>query len=118
MKKLIEKECQIQAALGLCLLKNGYENNNSSRCKKSRIQSLILKEVFKLTMYPSSQTKMDLSIMLNLKVKTINVWFQNERQSEKLSLIDAINFDIRSQKIELNPIILYNMYCKIKNNIM
>lgn len=118
MKNIIEKEIQVQAALGLCLLKNGSDGGSMSRSKKSRIQSLTLKEVFSLTMYPSSQTKVDLTILLNLKIKTINVWFQNERQSEKVSLIEEKNFSKRSQKIELNPLILYSIYCKIKRMIL
>ncbi|WUR02790.1 homeobox domain-containing protein 2 [Vairimorpha necatrix] len=114
MKNIIRKEKKVQAALGLCLLKNGTEGLSINRNKKSKIQCRTLKEVFKLTAYPSSQTKIDLSIMLNLKLKTINVWFQNERQSEKIAVLDEERHSKRIVKVELNPLILYKLYCKAK----
>ncbi|KAK6090508.1 hypothetical protein P3W45_000605 [Vairimorpha bombi] len=118
VKKYIREELHAQATLGLLLMKNGSEGGNTLRSKKSFIQNLVLKEIFKLTMFPSSQTKIDLSILLNLSRKTINVWFQNERQSEKVSLTNTETLTKRSEKVEINALILYRIYNKAQKRLM
>lgn len=114
-KDLLDEEKTIQAALGLvklvrgeAVIAPGIRGN-----KKSQFQNMVLREVFKLTMYPSPQTKIDLGILLNLSEKAIKVWFQNERQNEKLSF--TANKNQRAQRFEISALILYRIYRKVKN---
>lgn len=114
VNRYVKEELEAQATLGLLLIKNGSEGGNTSRSKKSLIQNLVLKEIYNLTMYPSTQTKIDLSILLNLSMKTISVWFQNERQNEKVSMTNEESLIRRSQKVEINALILCRIYKKIR----
>ncbi|EOB13264.1 Homeobox protein HD-8 [Nosema bombycis CQ1] len=114
-EKIVEDEKVIQAALGLVKLgRNEMTISSGIRgCKKSLFQNMVLREVFKLTMYPSPQTKIDLSILLNLSEKAIKVWFQNERQNEKLSFTSG-KYQ-RSQKFEISALILYRIFKKVNS---
>lgn len=118
VKDYNKEELYAQATLGLLLMKNGSEGGNTLRSKRSRIQNSVLKEIFRLTMFPSPQTKIDLSILLNLGRRTINVWFQNERQSEKFFLNNSEELTKRSEKVEINAIILCRIYNRAQNRIM
>ncbi|WUR02782.1 homeobox domain-containing protein 1 [Vairimorpha necatrix] len=114
MNNIFEEELKIQAALGLCLLKNGFESSHTKRKQKSKIQTFTLSEVYNITMYPSYQTKIDLAFMLNLNLKTITVWFQNKRQSEKISPVNEYLYHKKAPKHDLSPILLFTIYCKAR----
>ncbi|KAF9761948.1 Homeobox protein HD-8 [Nosema granulosis] len=87
VEDIIKKESEIQAYLGLIRLKRGQKiNKDGVKCRKSAFQVTVLSEVFKLTGYPSTQTKMDLSLLINLPIQAIQVWFQNERRSRRRRL--------------------------------
>lgn len=105
------QELVIQAALGLIKLNRvGREDDyDFIRNKKTDFQNTVLKEVFKLTMYPSAQTKNDISILLDLSVRTIQIWFQNERRIRK-NEVKKTNLD----KFEVSALILWRIYTNAK----
>ena len=107
--EILREELSVQALLGLLKLK--YEGSSPpNRNKKSALQNRVLRYVFRISMYPSLQTKIDLSILLNLSVRSISVWFQNERQGGKQV---SKPFDyIRACRCEINALILYRIYDK------
>ncbi|KAF9764295.1 Homeobox protein HD-8 [Nosema granulosis] len=109
------QELTIQAALGLVKLsKEGKEDEcEFMRNKKTDFQNTVLKDVFDLTMYPSSQTKMDLSIMLDLSTRTIQIWFQNERRNRKEQMASNPS-KINTEKFEVSALILWRIYEKAK----
>ncbi|KAF5141457.1 homeobox domain-containing protein [Vairimorpha ceranae] len=110
-----KQELTVQAALGIIKLnKSGREEDvDFMRNKKTIFQNTILKEVFKLTKYPSTQTKTDLGILLDLSVRTIQIWFQNERRNKKHESIG----EEKSYKCEVGPLKLWRIYKKAKNFI-
>ena len=105
------QELVIQAALELLKLNRiGREDDyDFIRNKKTDFQNTVLKEVFKLTMYPSAQTKTDISILLDLSVRTIQIWFQNERRIRK-NEVKKTNLD----KFEVSALILWRIYTNAK----
>ncbi|EOB14142.1 Homeobox protein HD-8 [Nosema bombycis CQ1] len=87
-REFVKRESEIQAYLGLIKLKKRRGDNTNDGCKyrKSPLQVKILSEVFRLTGYPSTQTKLDLSLLIDLPIQTVQVWFQNERRSRRRKL--------------------------------
>ena len=63
----------------LLLLKNG-ETISVGRTEKSFKEANILEEVFNIASYPDCETKRNLSILLKMSHKTIQIWFQNRRR--------------------------------------
>lgn len=100
LKKLIEEEKVLQAAMWLIKLKDDPRSDT----RKTAYQCLVLKKVFDIIKYPSQQTQIDLSLQLNLTEKSIKLWFQNERQSENKS-----NTKDEHVGFEIGPIILYRI---------
>jgi hypothetical protein len=49
-------------------------------------QSLVLAMVFEITIYPSCGTRKDLAVLLNMPLRSVQIWFQNSRQSLKYNL--------------------------------
>ncbi|KAM0675271.1 hypothetical protein GVAV_001096 [Gurleya vavrai] len=43
----------------------------------------MLKEVYKITEYPSTETRYNIATILNMQPRSIQIWFQNTRQSSK-----------------------------------
>lgn len=115
IKDIDRQELTIQAALGLVKLsKDGKEDEcDFMRNKKTDFQNTVLKDVFELTMYPSSQTKIDLSIMLDLSTRTIQIWFQNERRNRKEQMA-GIKPKQNAEKFEVSALILWRIYDKAK----
>lgn len=113
MNDINKQELIVQAALGLIKLNRmGKEDDfDFMRNKKTEFQNAVLKEVFILTKYPSSQTKSDLSILLDLSSRTIQIWFQNERRNKKSENPTGNT----SYKCEVGALILWRIYKKAKN---
>lgn len=107
-RKLIEEENKLQAALGLIKLKGKSRYIN----RKSPYQCIVLRKVFDIIKYPSQQTQIDLSLLLNLPEKSIKLWFQNERQMENKS-----NSKDEHVGFEINLIILYRICMETKREI-
>lgn len=73
---------EFEAFLGIISI---FKDNKTLRSHslKSTKQLKILNYVFKLNMYPSADLRYDLSLLLNYSPRTIQIWFQNKRQSLK-----------------------------------
>lgn len=73
----------IQAVLGLLKIK--YRDNENDyrnfRIQKNEFQKNVLKDVFRLTRFPSKQTRDDLALLLNHTNRGIQIWFQNQRNN-------------------------------------
>lgn len=116
----IREEPEIQACLGLLKLKRSHMNHiESNKYRKTPLQTMVLTEVFKLTGYPSTQTKVDLSLLLNLPISAIQIWFQNERRSrrrrqKKLSTITQIK---DNEFFEISVLTLHNIFYATKNRL-
>lgn len=74
----------IQGLLGLLKMKNeyGYNESKTYRVQKNEFQRKILKDVYKITKFPSKQTRDDLALLLNHTNRGIQIWFQNQRNSK------------------------------------
>ncbi|KAI9144087.1 Homeodomain-like protein, partial [Paraphysoderma sedebokerense] len=64
-------------------------DDSSASVKRSRLtreQTSVLKRVYSLTYFPDKATKEQLSKELNIPVRTIQIWFQNQRQYHRLKM--------------------------------
>lgn len=79
----VEKE--LEAIIGILKLKKGMTQNTgwSEKVKKTPFQIRVLQELFKITEFPSTTTRRDLSLLLSIPQRSIQVWFQNTRQAKK-----------------------------------
>lgn len=77
------KKRNMQAILGFLEIKKNevLDENKNLRIQKSKFQTNVLKEVFKITKFPSKQTRDDLALLLNHTNRGIQIWFQNRRNS-------------------------------------
>lgn len=118
---LTKKELEYQATLGLVRLKRTYTNyfDIMHKGRKTLFQSMVLAEVFKLTGYPSTQTKMDISLLIDLSFSTIQIWFQNERRSRrrKLKKQNIEYVDNENEYFEINVLTLFNIVNDVKQKI-
>lgn len=75
----------LQGLLGLLKMKNEFGDNDcrSYRVQKNDFQRRILKDVYRLTKFPSKQTRDDLALLLNHTNRGIQIWFQNQRNSKE-----------------------------------
>ncbi|KAL6121092.1 hypothetical protein NUSPORA_02047 [Nucleospora cyclopteri] len=94
---------EIEALLGLLKLR---KNSNFSlqrvmeKVKKTPLQKRVLRELYTITQFPSTMTRNDLSLLIGILQRSIQVWFQNMRQtykkntSEQMKLVDTEPSDI------------------------
>lgn len=75
----------IQAVLGLLKIKSKENESDykNFRIQKNEFQKNVLKDVFKLTKFPSKQTRDDLALLLNHTNRGIQIWFQNQRNNRE-----------------------------------
>lgn len=66
------------------LLKFTQKKNDILSKPKNMFQTELLTRVFNLNKFPSEIVKQDLSIILSLSYKSIQIWFQNKRQRSKI----------------------------------
>ncbi|EQB62012.1 homeobox domain-containing protein [Vairimorpha apis BRL 01] len=95
---------EFEAVLGIISIFKGNNITKSNSLKSTR-QIKILNYVFKLNMYPSADLRYDLSILLNYSPRTIQIWFQNKRQSLKLRNKNFTKMFYRGKDVNLNNII-------------
>lgn len=50
------------------------------KVKKSQLQQNVLKQVYEITNFPSTETRNELALLLGIPQRSIQVWFQNRRQ--------------------------------------
>lgn len=108
---------ELEALVGILKLKKGDSfyslNRVSEKVKKTPFQLKVLKELYKITQFPSTITRNDLSLLIGIPQRSIQVWFQNTRQvNRRNSTEPSKQYDQESEDI---PIwILLNIITKIK----
>ncbi|EOB13947.1 Homeobox protein HD-4 [Nosema bombycis CQ1] len=109
-------EITSEALTGLLKLKRDPNYRNDSHTKayryKSSYQRNILLKVSEITSYPCSLTRKNLGILLNLNSRSVQIWFQNRRQTfreneSKRSNDNVNNFKNKEQTIPLNKLISF-----------
>lgn len=87
IKKILHAnlEKELEAVMGILKLKKGVVRQSgwAEKIKKTPFQVKVLQELFKLTEFPSTATRRDLSLLLSIPQRSIQVWFQNTRQAKK-----------------------------------
>jgi hypothetical protein len=61
-----------------------YEDNEPVKAKRKRAspsQLVVLNRVFEQTFFPSTELRMELGKQLGMSPRTVQIWFQNKRQS-------------------------------------
>jgi len=86
------KRTNMLALLGLLKLRQAPCNRplQRSRMQKNVFQIEVLREVFKLTRFPSKESRDDISLLLSHSSRGIQIWFQNERKKKMESRIRII----------------------------
>ncbi|KAL6120660.1 hypothetical protein NUSPORA_02574 [Nucleospora cyclopteri] len=77
---------EIEGFLGLLKLRRAETINAYSECiytNKTPKQKKVLDEIFEITPYPGKQTRNNVSILLNLSNRKVQVYFQNLRMHMK-----------------------------------
>lgn len=89
-------ETEAEALLGLLMLINDgrmQEIKDEGYKYKTSAQLKMLNAIFLITKYPSSGTRTSLAALLNMTVRSVQIWFQNMRQVIK----DELNGRSREQ---------------------
>lgn len=79
-------EREADAVLSLILMKNKHDlmpREDKIYKNKTRKQVKFLQAVYEITKYPSSSTRINMSALINISSRKIQIWFQNKRQAEK-----------------------------------
>lgn len=58
----------------------------SRRQRLTREQTFVLKAVYEHNFFPSKELQTKLSTELNIPIRTLQVWFQNQRQYHRLKM--------------------------------
>lgn len=87
------------------------------KIKKSPLQLNVLKELFKITQFPSTQTRNDLSLLINIPQRSIQVWFQNTRQASKKGSCDLHRNSYEIEPEDIPVFVLIAIIEKIKCEI-
>lgn len=77
-----KKDLEAAAVCGLLKFAEGRKKRQllGEKVKKSQLQQTVLKKVYEITNFPSTETRNDLSILIGIPQRSIQVWFQNRRQ--------------------------------------
>lgn len=112
---MIITEREAIALIGL--LKLNHRNTTILSKPKNIFQIELLSRVFNITKFPSEEVKRDLSIILSLSYKSIQIWFQNKRQRSKIEGKISARTE-RGEFISHNHLILIaiDVYLDIKND--
>lgn len=90
---------RMEAVLGVLKLKRIFKDRTyfeQGYKYKSDLQIRVLNEVLEITSYPGAQARDTLAILLNLNPRSIQIWFQNARQSNERKISKD---EVRSRKI-------------------
>lgn len=71
-----------------------------SRTVMSAYQSKLLHDFFDRNPFPSTEMREDLSKSLGMKPRTIQIWFQNQRQKTKNRKESTIRWEFRDRGVE------------------
>lgn len=103
------KKSEVDAAIGLLKMSALRRQRTSFgvKVKKTLLQQTVLKSVYKITNFPSTETRNEIALLLGISQRSVQVWFQNKRQiSKKRDATKKIN----SEKHFVNE---YNKFCKM-----
>ncbi|KAF7684560.1 Homeobox protein HD-4 [Astathelohania contejeani] len=80
---LNHNECE--ALIGIMKLRNhlSRSSNQLNYKYKSNVQLRMLEKIYDITKYPSTSTRTNLAILLNIPERSIQIWFQNVRQMDR-----------------------------------
>lgn len=84
-KKIKENKGEVADSL-VGILKLRYENENlfsNDKIRKTDLQTSALIELFKISNFPSTETREEIAILLGLPQRSVQIWFQNRRQQYK-----------------------------------
>lgn len=73
---------EVDAVLGLLKI-NSLRRRKSyygMKVKKTLLQQSVLKTVYDITNFPSTETRNELALLLGISQRSVQVWFQNKRQ--------------------------------------
>lgn len=78
------KKSEIDAAIGLLKI-NALKKKTlfGLKVKKTLLQQSVLKSVYEITNFPSTETRNELALLLGISQRSVQVWFQNKRQISK-----------------------------------
>lgn len=68
-----------------------------NRTTMSQLQSAVLKKYFRLNMFPSTEVREELAKMLEMRPRTVQVWFQNQRQKFRNQKVYGDGLDILAE---------------------
>ena len=80
-----DMERELEAVIGMLKLRKSFmwRPSYSEKIKKTPFQIKVLQELFKVTAFPLTATRKDLSLLLSIPPRSIQVWFQNTRQARR-----------------------------------
>lgn len=83
--KMELKKTEIDAAIGLLKMSALRRRKTSFgvKVKKTNLQQAVLKNVYSITNFPSTETRNELALLLGISQRSVQVWFQNKRQISK-----------------------------------
>ncbi|ELQ75905.1 putative Homeodomain-like, Homeodomain-related, Homeobox protein [Trachipleistophora hominis] len=64
-------------------LQKSFETKKRNRTVMTGAQAKILKNYFQKNMFPSTEAREELAKILGMRPRTIQIWFQNQRQKTK-----------------------------------
>ncbi|EOB12095.1 Homeobox protein HD-4 [Nosema bombycis CQ1] len=80
-------EREADCVIGLVKFKRIYKSKtlyNKMYKYKTPFQLRVLWAVFEITSYPSSSSRESIAILLNISIRSVQIWFQNARQSRRI----------------------------------
>lgn len=103
---LVQEKAEMQAILGMVLLFHPERclKKTGEKTRKTRFQRDVLRKIYQITPYPTSENKIDIGILICLSPKAIDTWFQNKRHISK-GKNQKIDELIDSRTISLETII-------------
>ncbi|KRH95157.1 Transcription factor [Pseudoloma neurophilia] len=79
------RKSEIDAAIGLLKISSLKKKRIGFgvKVKKTNLQQSVLKSVYEITNFPSTETRNELALLLGISQRSVQVWFQNKRQISK-----------------------------------
>jgi len=107
-----------EATLGILKLRRIFKDGtyqDQGYKYKSDFQIRVLTDILKITPYPGAQTRDTLAVLLNLNPRSIQIWFQNARQSNDAHLTKD---KLKSHKIKnyIDTLTIIEIYFKNLNS--
>lgn len=101
----IENDKEADAILGLLLLQSNAairREEEEGYKYKTELQLEMLNRVFKITKYPSTETRENIAILLKTTTRRVQIWFQNARQAikEENNILKNIQLDSENESVD------------------